>query len=301
MAYRSRVRLSVRAGRGPALVGFRKGRSRQIVAIDECVVLRDELALVFEEITKLTTPCEGEGQAQVALGRDRLPVYEIRWTGQVSAQVGAMADERVRNNAWAGARIWPEGATAPLCFGDPRPVLTGADGAPLPIAAGGFAQASDEACVALARRVGELASAEEGPLVELFAGSGTLSVALAGHGGPFLAVERNQAAAEQLRSNLKGRAHHDAKVRVADANSFVLPPATRTVVLDPPRAGAAGAIREAIAARVRTIIYVSCDVATLTRDLTTLSASGYRLDGLELFELFPHTSHIEVIATLRRG
>ncbi len=300
LAYRSRVRLSVRSGRGRAQVGFRKERSHRIVEVDSCVVLREELAPVFEEVASLVADCEGEGQVQVALGHDRRRVYEIRWSGQLSAQVAAIADERVRTGDWAGARIWPEGASEPLCFGDPRPVLPSADGDVLPVAAGGFAQASDEACVALGQRVGCLAGSAAGALVELFAGSGTLSVMLAGLGVPFLAVENHPPAAEQLRANLRAR-QRSATVRTEDANSFVLPRGTRTLVLDPPRAGAAGAIRAALAARVRTVIYVSCDVATLARDLATLCTNGYRLVGVELFELFPQTRHVEIVAKLQRG
>jgi 23S rRNA (uracil1939-C5)-methyltransferase len=47
------------------------------------------------------------------------------------------------------------------------------------------------------------------------------------------------------------------------------------------------------------IVYVSCDPPTLGRDLAALADAGYRLEALETFEMFPHTSHVETIAALR--
>jgi 23S rRNA (uracil1939-C5)-methyltransferase len=71
-------------------------------------------------------------------------------------------------------------------------------------------------------------------------------------------------------------------------------------LLDPPRAGAK-AIMEALAFLVtRRIVYVSCDPATLSRDVGTLYGQGYRLTGLVMSDLFPQTYHLEAVATLER-
>lgn len=72
-----------------------------------------------------------------------------------------------------------------------------------------------------------------------------------------------------------------------------------TVVLDPPRSGAAGkVISELIRLRPRNIIYVACDPVSLARDLRDLTGAGYKLKGLKGFDLFPHTHHFETIAAL---
>ncbi len=72
------------------------------------------------------------------------------------------------------------------------------------------------------------------------------------------------------------------------------------VVLDPPRAGAAEAIDGIAKLAPRTIVYVSCDPATLARDLARLVAAGYRAERAWPIDLMPQTSHVEVVAKLVR-
>ena len=77
-------------------------------------------------------------------------------------------------------------------------------------------------------------------------------------------------------------------------------PADATVIVDPPRTGLSKAVTAALAASaVRRIVYVSCDVATLARDLKVLAAAGFAVVSLEGFDLFPNTAHVETLAVLR--
>jgi tRNA/tmRNA/rRNA uracil-C5-methylase (TrmA/RlmC/RlmD family) len=76
-------------------------------------------------------------------------------------------------------------------------------------------------------------------------------------------------------------------------------------VLDPPRTGAARPVIDALISgqggqALRRIAYVSCDPATLARDLKLLTAGGWALDGLRAFDAFPMTHHVECLATLTR-
>jgi 23S rRNA (uracil1939-C5)-methyltransferase len=300
-AYRSRARLALRARPGePARVGYRGARSHRIVPVTACAVLRPELEAVLGDLARLLTlGARGEGEAEAALGADARPVVELSWSGELGgrflAELAALVPAR-----WAGARIWLEGARAPASFGDPRPVVPGAEGAPLRVAPGGFAQPSHEGGVALARCVADLAGDAPGNVVELFAGSGTLTVLLARAADRLLAVEQDPGAVTVLRDNLRSRAL-EARVRETDANAMALPAHTDTVVLDPPRVGAAGATRHIARARPRRVVYVSCWLPTQARDLAALRSAGYRLDRVALVELFPQTSHVEVVARLIRG
>ena len=75
--------------------------------------------------------------------------------------------------------------------------------------------------------------------------------------------------------------------------------ANACVILDPPRTGLSPVVSAAIAAASpRRVIYVSCDPATLARDLQVLTAAGLRVDALTVFDLFPLTAHVETVATL---
>ena len=74
------------------------------------------------------------------------------------------------------------------------------------------------------------------------------------------------------------------------------------VVMDPPRAGSTPEFIEAAAALApRRIVYISCNPVTHVRDLAVLGENGYRVERLTPVDLFPHTSHTEMVATLTRA
>jgi tRNA/tmRNA/rRNA uracil-C5-methylase (TrmA/RlmC/RlmD family) len=71
------------------------------------------------------------------------------------------------------------------------------------------------------------------------------------------------------------------------------------VVLDPPRSGLARGVVDALLRRApKRLVYVSCDAATFSRDLKTLMAGGFILSDLKVFDLFPMTEHVELVALL---
>jgi 23S rRNA (uracil1939-C5)-methyltransferase len=75
-----------------------------------------------------------------------------------------------------------------------------------------------------------------------------------------------------------------------------------TIVVDPPRTGMSRAALDGVlAARAARLVYVSCDVATLARDLRRMLDAGYALTSLEAFDLFPNTAHVETLAVLDRA
>ncbi len=72
------------------------------------------------------------------------------------------------------------------------------------------------------------------------------------------------------------------------------------VILDPPRSGAGPEVVAAVAARrPQRVVYVSCEPATLARDLALFEREGYALERLRAFDMFPDTFHLEAVAGLR--
>jgi len=292
LGYRTRARFFVRGQR----VGYRAARSHRLAAVEHCVVLRPELDPVIEELAGWLAGAKGEGEALVALGAGNRPVVELRWNGSLDASIFAGADARVREGTWAGVRIWMEGATKPAAFGHPSAVVTAADGAPLLLE--GFGQASEWGGNALATRVAEIVRAcAPRTIVELYAGSGTLSVALAPLAERFTAVEAAPEAARCLRENLAARGS-SAKIVVDDAAKTSH--RADVVVLDPPRSGAAEVMSSLVTTRPKHVVYVSCDASTLARDAAVLCRAGYGLYSIDVFELFPQTSHFETVAHFER-
>jgi 23S rRNA (uracil1939-C5)-methyltransferase len=295
LGYRDRARLSLRARGRQVQVGYRVSRGKSLVALEACPVLRPSLQRVFADLGAALAGSDGEGEALVGRGDGDRPVVELSFRGELAATVfGALA--ALAGDGWAGARLWAEGASQPASYGDPRGVTVAADGEVLRLAPGGFAQPSEAAAIALGQHVGAATAGAE-TIVELFAGSGTLTVMAARGVRSYVAIEQSAAAVEALRENLSARGLV-ARCVVGDANAQHIGPVD-LVLLDPPRIGALGAVERILEARPRCVVYVSCNPATLARDLAALGAR-YRTEGVALFDAFPQTSHVEAVAILQR-
>lgn len=143
-----------------------------------------------------------------------------------------------------------------------------------------------------------------GPVLDLYAGVGLFSVSLAARGAMAVtAVERDSVTVADLASNAQP---FDSCLRVVGSPvetylSRRTSPIEGTVVVDPPRAGLArGLVERLVALDARTVVYVSCDPATLARDLRRFCDAGYDTSDVQAFDQFPNTAHIELVATLNR-
>jgi tRNA/tmRNA/rRNA uracil-C5-methylase (TrmA/RlmC/RlmD family) len=126
---------------------------------------------------------------------------------------------------------------------------------------------------------------------------------LVGADGSVTAIESDAAAVRDARANLTSYpwvAVHRNDVALAVADRGL--PQARLVVADPPRAGLAREVVDYLTgdSRAERFAYVSCDPATLARDLGLLIAGGWRVDGLRAFDAFPMTHHVECVVTLTR-
>ena len=140
------------------------------------------------------------------------------------------------------------------------------------------------------------------PVLDLYAGVGLFSVALASLGiQNITAVERDASARRDLVANASGT--HIAVIGTSveqflSRSSNVI---SGTVIVDPPRAGLGrNVIDLLVQRRVSSLVYVSCDVATFARDLQRFGEAGYTVEDIEAFDMFPNSAHIEVMASLRR-
>lgn len=117
-----------------------------------------------------------------------------------------------------------------------------------------------------------------------------------------IAVEEAPIAATDARFNAHAAGAHNVEVHVRKAEQFVATFGERVdaAVVDPPRAGCAPPVLDGLMRlRPRRIVYVSCDVATLVRDLRILGGA-YRLESSRIVDMFPQTFHIETVNVLTR-
>jgi 23S rRNA (uracil1939-C5)-methyltransferase len=166
------------------------------------------------------------------------------------------------------------------------------------ISAGSFFQvntAGAEVLVALAREY--LAPAGDETLVDLYCGGGLLGLAVADCVKRVVGVEADPSAAIDFRYNARGLHHVELLEGQVETVLSHLEGGVDLLVLDPPRSGAGRrVVSEVVRLSPRRVVYVSCDPATLARDARHLIESGYRLQAVQLVDLFPQTYHIEAVA-----
>ncbi|MFN4000553.1 class I SAM-dependent RNA methyltransferase [Microcella sp.] len=183
----------------------------------------------------------------------------------------------------------------------------------------GFWQVHRAAPVALTRAVHEaIDPALFDPRAEnldLYGGVGLLAAAVADRFGPdtrITSVESDERATDHASENLAewlgasaetGRVDRwlrelDAGASAADRDRL----AAATIVLDPPRSGAGSDVMTVLGRLAPAqLVYVACDPVALARDVALAAEAGYRLARIRAFDLFPHTHHVEAVATLMRG
>ena len=151
-------------------------------------------------------------------------------------------------------------------------------------------------------------------VLDAYCGSGTIGIAAAAHARKqgvrirLVGVERNVEGVRDAVRNAQINGLADTAEFIArDATEYMREAADAhmhvdVVVMDPPRAGSTPEFIEAAAALApRRIVYISCNPVTHVRDLAVLGENGYRVERLTPVDLFPHTSHTEMVTTLTRA
>ncbi|MGD9906630.1 MAG: class I SAM-dependent RNA methyltransferase [Vicinamibacterales bacterium] len=147
--------------------------------------------------------------------------------------------------------------------------------------------------------VDEVVGRLDGPVVDLYAGVGLFAVGAAAAGHVVTAVEGEAIAAADLAANAVPWPNLTVVHAAVEAHLASARPALETAIVDPPRSGLSGeALAGVLAWRPARLVYVSCDPATLARDLRRCLDAGYRLERVRGVDLFPRTGHVEAVVTL---
>jgi 23S rRNA (uracil1939-C5)-methyltransferase len=256
--------------------------------IDECMVLTAALQTAWAAVRRhLTAALRGSGEIQMQLGSGDRVIVGLMGSSEPTVDLFDACAALSLEPSIAGVRLAVEGGGAPATWGDEHFLS--------------FSQANDRINRTLVRTVGELAAPEGLKVLELHCGIGNFTVELASRSpSTLVAVEQDPEAAEACRAALSNRGLR-ARVTAGDANR---PPKGRydVVVLDPPRHGARALFeRDDLWPGPKRIVYVSCDTATLARDLQLVTAKGYRIDRMIGFDMFPQTAHLESLVRLVRA
>jgi len=297
--YRARITLVVEGRRA----GYHRARSHHLLEVEDCPIADPVLS------AHLDAARDWVGALRVSLRRVSLAVAPggVVFTAIASALPGThdlevTTELLARMPTVRGAVLADARAERRLVAGDPRVRVALEPGLDLEVPADVFTQVNPDAnrlLVASVIALGGFAPGER--VLDLYAGAGNFTLPIARRGALVVGVERNPVAAaagprNALRLGLGGVAFETGAVH--DVLARRAPGSVDAVVLDPPRAGAADAIAALVALRSRRIVYVSCDPATLARDVRLLAAHGYRVARVQPIDLFPQTFHVETVTSL---
>jgi 23S rRNA (uracil1939-C5)-methyltransferase len=306
--YRSRVQFKCARRQGRFLSGFYRTGSHDVVDVDRCPVLAQELNAVLAQIKPLLAASPFAGsipQIDMGVGDDGQVrvVLHTRGDGRALAAYCRPLAERAGFSLF----LQSERRSAPQHVCGPIDLQISVDQPPLRLGYGprGFAQINaqqNRALVAAVVRAAQLTGSEA--VLDLYCGMGNFSLPLARRAGQVVAVEENAPSIDKGRENAAANGIANLSFVCRPADGFLSEAAVQAyfdlVLLDPPRSGAGSVAIELLQHRPRKIAYVSCDPATLARDLKLLLAGGYRLVSSRPFDMFPQTYHVESLTVLER-
>lgn len=266
-AWRYRMRATWQIDRGEKAIGYYERGSRRVCDVADCAVLQPDLQERLERVRATEWqqfPPELKHLDVVAgeNGVSFAPAFAEFETNELSL---AVRGEDYQYNAETFFQINPSLLGALIEF-------------------------------ALADVAGETA-------LDLYSGVGLFTLPLARRFGSVVAVEANPAAARFARRNLQRADLSNTRMITATVTDWFRSTSVDQrdfVLLDPPRAGAESAVIKGILeVNAPHVCYVSCDPATLARDLKKLVAGGYMVQSLTAFDLFPQTHHVETVVHLQ--
>jgi len=301
--YRNRIRLHVTG----AALGYRQRGSHNLLRVARCPIaapLLEKAIVAVERIAKETalgSLCEevefftnGEqDQLLVSLWSEK--PRRLRERG-----LEAFAERlRVEIPALTGVGLWAHQSSSMMHWGQ-RSLTYTVSGVPYQVSLGSFFQVNrflvaELLQLAIGNRSGRLAW-------DLYSGVGLFAKALAYDN--VIAVESEGFSADDLKTNLENKGHRVVRSNTLDflrsqAQGQEKP---ELILVDPPRAGLGKEICAQLAGiAAPEMVYVSCDPATLARDLQSLLQSGYSVEKMALIDLFPQTFHMETVSFLKRN
>jgi 23S rRNA (uracil1939-C5)-methyltransferase len=322
-AYRNKMSLVVRTGDRETQFGFYVARSHELVPIAGCPVvvpqldaaiagLRDaaadpQTAAAFGDVKHaIMRVGTASGQAVLSLSTERhstpIAAAAPALAAKIPGVVGISNSFEPRNaNAVLGrkmAYVW--GA---------REMEEVIEGVRFRVSPASFFQVNSEMVGKIFRFMEPGLLPARRKIVDLYCGAGTFAIFFAARGASVVGIEENPAAIREANLNAElnavtGRARFIAgrvEGTVAATAGRAALRGADIVFLDPPRKGSDEATLDAIAAAaVDNVWYLSCNPATLARDLRALQAKGYVPRIVQPFDMFPQTGHVETFVTLHR-
>lgn len=326
--YRNKAQFPIGTGKdGRPVAGFYAGRTHTIIPQEDCVLgIRENQAIlevVLGFMEEYSIPAyreeDGTGLVRHVLIRSGFATRELMVCLVINGEIlpkDQVLVERLKDIAGiASISLNINTARTNVILGDRVEVLWGKpyiedvlDGVRYQISPLSFYQVNPIQTRELYRKALQYAGLHGTETVwDLYCGIGTISLFLAGQAGHVYGVEIVPPAIEDARKNAQLNGIENAEFFVGKAEE-VLPRkyqeeqiSADVIVVDPPRKGCDSAVLETmLQIRPKRIVYISCDPATLARDLKILCQGRYKLQKVQPVDMFPHTTHVETVCLLLR-
>ncbi len=275
-AYRNHMRFTVRR---EGYVGFMQRGTHRFLRIERCAIALDRVNEVLSQVQDITTG-----------------------TRQVTIRVGEQAEEQHSALLVQPTLQWRSRRKSAVPSGQQwyTERLLGRE---FRISSAAFFQVNTRQAERLVQLVlQQIEAARPEVVVDAYSGVGTFAALLAPAVPQVVAIEESAAACADAEVNLDGLSNVRMLVGTAEDLLPALNPPPDVVVIDPPRVGITTEVVDAIlASAARRLVYVSCDPATLARDLRRLVDGGFELGEVQPIDMFPQTQHIECVTTLDRA
>jgi 23S rRNA (uracil1939-C5)-methyltransferase len=323
--YRNKMEYSASAGGdGQLVLGFHeRGRWDSVIDVPACLLATGRGNAVRESVRVWALECgivpydqrEQHGDLRHVVVREGIATHQVLVTVVTTPGNGGHVDALARplmqrHPEVVGVLHAVNDGVAEVTGGLPTRAVAGRDwleervaGVTLRLSAGAFFQTNTRMTEVLYRRVAEAAGLDGGQvLYDLFAGVGSIGVALAAGAREVVAIEIVPEAVDDARDNAarNGVVNHHAlcgDVGVVLREHRGRLPLPDVAVVDPPRGGLSGrAIRRILELGPPVLVYVSCQPATFADNAARLVAGGYRLEWVRPVDMFPQTPHIEAVA-----
>ena len=322
-AYRNKMALVVEPGGAAPVFGFYRARSHDLVPIERCPIVLDKLdaaigGLVEAARAPATAPAFAGVRHVVMRSGLQSPAGVLSLTTEgKSVSIAALAPQLAERIPGVGGISNSYGlANANAVIGRQMDFVWGKremeetiEGVRFRVSPASFFQINGEMVAAIFRALAPLVDGAA-HIVDLYCGAGTFAIYFASRGADVVGIEENASAVAEARGNARlNRVEERVRFVKARVEGELGNPAGRealraadVVFLDPPRKGSDEGTLAALAdADVAQIWYLSCNPATLARDLRLLAGRGYRVGLVQPFDMFPQTGHVETLVTLARG
>lgn len=301
--YRRRARIAIDYKSGG--LGFRGKASKDIISIEQCVVLTEPLQAVFSSLKAALA----NDELVKSLGHIEL-LEDSKGVSVLFRLTSTIADSQIAQwQAWAESEnstlYWqaPKESKASVELDDMR--YYDLDNMRLHYHPQDFIQVNTTMNQKMvAQAIEWLNPTQEDVILDLFCGVGNFSLPLAKRAQSVIGVEVQEAMVQAAQNNAMHNGLDNLSFVAADltqpiAKKFIKDKVTK-ILLDPPRAGAFEFLDTIIKIKPVQILYVSCNASTLARDAEYLVTKGYRVLRVSLMDMFPQTSHVETMMLLQR-